>query len=273
MANFPKGISTGSEGTAKAKSSSGGRSFQTKFFWKDGEKRYLQFVTDWNDVPAIPMHVVKGAGKFMENFVAPKAWHGEDADDALLDLGWEPSMKQVAVAVEVEPVMGKVGGRSVPVSWVPATRSYKRKDGTEVEEPNVGVIINTPTLFVHVQNYFEDNGTILDTVFRITRNGGDQNTSYTVTPQKGEIVDFTDEILNKIDLGEYLGGLADSAAIRAMVESLPEDHEYNFSKRNKTSKPAPKAQVEPDWDDEDEEPVDEAAAKQSKFDQMKATMS
>ncbi len=277
MANFPKNIATGGEGTRKAKSSSkGGGIFQKMFFWKAGEHRFVQFISEYTDIPALPMHTVKGA-KYMQNFVSPRAWHGPDADDALEDAGWAPAMKQVAVAVEVLPIMGTKNGRSVPVGWEPKINEFDRKDGSHVEEPTVGVIINTPTLFTHIDNYFEDNGTIKDTVFKITRNGGDQNTSYTVTPAKGDPIELTADIVDKIDLAEWLESLADSEAIRELVESLPENHEYNFSKRNKpTVKVVPEDQDEElgfgDVEEEDE-PVDAAALKQSKFDQMKAQMS
>lgn len=285
MAQFPKSIATGSAGVAAAKAKQGGGGkFTSNFFWKDGDKRYIQFITDWEGIPTLPMYTVKQPGvKWMKDFVDPRAWHGEDADNALADEGWEPQLKQVAVAVEVVPVMGTKNGRKVPVSWKPATRTFKRKSGEEVTVPNVGVIINTPTLYVHVENYFEDNGTILDTVFSITRNGGDQNTSYTVSSMKGEIADITDEIAAEIDLTEYLQGLADSAGIRELVESAPEGFEFNFSKRDKGGSKSKAKKVEAvedvdddgeDWEDnEDDGDVDDAAAaRKSKFDAMRANM-
>jgi hypothetical protein len=173
------------------------------------------------------------------------------------------------------------------VGWEPATRTFTRKaTQEEVTVPNVGVLMNTPTLFVHLENYFEDNDTILDSVFAITRNGADQNTSYTVTPQKGEIAEITDEVASQIDLAEYLEGLADSEAIRELVESAPDGFEFNFSKRGKADDKPKSAKgkgkkvaapVEDDdddeWDEEDEEEDDAVAERKSRFDEMRAKMS
>ena len=278
MAQFPKNIKTGSAGLASAQAKSGGKkNFQNLFFWKDKQHRFLQFITDWEDQPTIPMHVGKGP-KYMENFVCPRAWFGEDAECALCDTGWTQQDKQVAVAVEVEPVLVKKNGRNVPGSWEVATRSYKRKDDTVVESPNVGVIINTPTLFVHFEDYFADNGTVLDTVFKITRNGGDMNTSYTVTPQKGDIAEFDEAVLKEIDLAAWLESIANSEAIQTLVDAVGPNHEFNYSKRGKDDdapvKSAAVADDDEDFDSDDdpEDEVDAATARKNRFNRMRAEM-
>ena len=282
MATFPKSIATGAEGAAKATaaSSGGGKKFTTNFFWKAGDKRYVQFLTEYEGIPTLPMHIVKQPGlKWLANFVDPRAWHGEDADNALVEVGAQPSLKRLAVAVEVVPIMGTKNGRKVPVGWEPATRTFTRKNGEEVTVPNVGVIINTQTLYAHVDNYYEDNGTITDAVFSITRNGSDTSTSYSVTPQKGEPVEVTDELLNEIDLAEYCESMADSAAIRELVESAPDGFEFDYSQRDKPAKSKSKkaqAPVEDDeWDDgpdEDEDEDDTRTRKNTKFAGMKAQL-
>ena len=282
MARFPKTIATGAAGAARAAaaSSGGGKKFTTNFFWKAGDKRYVQFLTEYDGIPTLPMHIVKQPGvKWLANFVDPRAWHGEDADNALVEVGATPSLKRLAVAVEVVPIMGEKNGRRVPVGWEAATRSFTRKNGEEVTVPNVGVIINTQTLFAHIDNYFEDNGTITDTVFSITRNGSDTSTSYSVVPQKGEPAEVTEEMLEEIDLAEYCESMADSKAIRELVESAPDGFEFDYSQRDKPAKGNKrKAQVEePDEDDEEPEDDDDdedatAARRKTKFAGMKAQL-
>jgi hypothetical protein len=148
------------------------------------------------------------------------AWAEESGNQCYLCdiIGHKPDEKHVAVAVELEPIRT---GRKVTELKV-KTRQYTRDDGSVVEYPQWGLVIQKlSNFFSYFSAWREKYDTeITEVAFDITRKGGDKSTTYPVFPiETADIPDlseFEDKIPSLEDVLENLGSLEHYAELQGI---------------------------------------------------------
>jgi hypothetical protein len=193
---------------AAAESKGGGgnsfRPFTPEVKWKNGDEKFIIFLNKLEDIPLLSIHewIKVGTRKFgdkeFDDFYFGIARTdpviGEDVDP-LAQKGSVPTKRNLAVAVELEPIMKKnAAGRERPAGFRVATSSYTRKtdDGTEeVTVPVVGIVTQSAGNFFNLlREYDEGVDPIENLPFQIKRSGGDKDTKYIFTPYADQPVDF-----------------------------------------------------------------------------------
>lgn len=271
MAKFPTGADAILASAEAAKG--GGKKFSPELFWRDGDERYIQFITPLAQIPTVPAYNVRvGTSQttqkaIMRTLIDPRPVEGKDAYNPLAERwGLEPKPKQIAVAVELEPVFEKVDGRKKRTGFKVSERTftYQKGDraGEEVTVPNVGVVINTHLFFKYLTTWDEDKGDITQTPFKVVRVGGDKNTTYNFIPYEGEKVELNETVLAEIDLDAHIDMLMSAERYRELIDPLPDDFvpdRYAAARQAKAQQidRTPVAE-EVEVDDESSAPADEA---------------
>jgi hypothetical protein len=230
MPNFRRGAAAIEE-AAKSKGGGSFRPFVPQIKWKDDkEEKFLLFLNPIEQIPVVQYHdwIPVGTGEKSngetftryEDFISRKdPAIGEDYDDLTDRLDMWPKERQIAVAVELEPVIENVKGRPRPVGFAVKTETFTRKDQdgneTEVTAPALGLVIQaSANFFGWLVSYDASQGPIEETAFQVIRRGKDQNTSYDFIPCEGRPVDlsglmdnlgginYLEDILSELDLPE-----------------------------------------------------------------------
>jgi hypothetical protein len=204
MAEFKKGAAAIKE-TADAK---GSRKFTPNIYWKEGDARTLAFITPIDEVPRIKIHQMvqipddtKEKGHKWESFLCQKdptmveAYGGKCV---LCDtIGHKATDRFAALAVELKPVKQ---GKEI-VSWEVEYSKFTRQDGTEVEIPRWGLVLQgAKNFFSYLAAYDETKGDITKLGWEIVREGGGVGTKYHMYPEKGvSLPDFADLELPDLD--------------------------------------------------------------------------
>jgi hypothetical protein len=220
----------GAAAVKTAAAGTGGGGFTPRIIWKDDqEKKFVQFLTPMSDIPTVPMHqfihvskTEDGKGFVMRDFIiAPD--EGEEPYDPIEEkFGERPSMKSIALAVELEPVWETVNGRRKAVDFNVKKRKWKDKDSKEHSGPAVGLVINAPSNFFGHLATIDEDAPIEEQIFAVTRNGKDTNTSYTFVKAGNAIeLELPEDQLTNLD--SYLEELADPERMRKLIEPLADD--------------------------------------------------
>lgn len=256
MANFRRGAEAS---RAAATRKSGAGKFKPTHRFEAGETTYLQFLTPADEIPTVLMHRFICVG-FKENgdkkyadFISRRDpdLEGPDGYDELIDrFGSYPTERNIAVAVELEPVFERKNGKKVLDGFDLSEREYTDKEGNEKTVPNVALVIESPkTLFEQLFGWVELTGkNIEDVILAVKRNGKGTDTSYTVV-EAGEALDLEDELeeaLEELDLEAYLEDLADEDRMRDLLADLADDFVVNqYAKKGKGNKSEAKAKEKP----------------------------
>lgn len=231
---------TGAAAIAEAATSgSGGGKFTPEFFWKEGQERFIQFITPLDQIPKVPAYGVNVStdGKTrMRSFIDNKGVEGVEYYNPLRDrFELEPQFKNMAVVVELEPVYDEVADRKKRVGFKVLERTFTPERGEhageEVSVPNVGVLIQTGKFFSYLTTWEEDKGPITETVFAIKRSDSKPVTyqwvPYEVNPvtKESEAVELDEEVLNAVDLDAYEEMLMSPARFHEWIDPLEDDAE------------------------------------------------
>jgi hypothetical protein len=214
---MPGEIRRGSAAIDEALENTGGggnfKPFLPNIYWKsDKESKYLLFLNGLEEIPQLDMiHFLKDENGHVQSVVAKTDSYFEESTDPLV-VKWdaEPKITNLAVAVELEPVMEKVGQRTRPTGFTVATKDFVRKviddegnatdEEEEVTTPVVGLIVQSPYNFFNaVKEYDETESPINETPLKVTRLGQKSNVSYQIAGYDVE-VDLS-------PLFEYLDGV------------------------------------------------------------------
>jgi hypothetical protein len=230
-------------GIAALKSSGGGggsRTFTPFIKWEDGEEKFVAILNRIEDVPKIFVHefiqVDEGErqdgskypifAEFLDRTAPPI---GED-EDPLTEKGSQPRERNLAVAVELEPIMGKGrNGRNRPTGFEVKTKEFKRrifKDDEDtgktedVTAPSIGFIMQSGSnFFGYLGEYNESDGPHEDVPFRIKRAGGDKNTQYHWKPYEDQELDLSN-VVDYIEGISYLRGDLDEIVAEITEKEL-----------------------------------------------------
>lgn len=157
-------------------------------YWKDKQTKTITFLSSADEVAQVLMHTYvkipadNEAGFIPENFMCRKdpAWAEESGNYCQLcdEIGHKPTVRHVAVGVELEPVGGE---KSKQFRVVTVKRD--REDGTTVEYPKWGLIVQAyNNFFNYFSTFAEREGDIVGHVFDVARKGNDTKTAYPVFP-------------------------------------------------------------------------------------------
>lgn len=207
--------------------------------WKDSDEKFVLILTEPDALAEALLHEWVKVGTFTNRNgeVKPKfEWFlsrkdrglGEGYDELEERLGNQPKLRIMGVGVELVPVVeaGR-GGKKTIAGFEVATTTFNRKgDDDELEEvtqPEIGVITQASANFWKPLCTFDtEYESIHDIAFRIVRNGGDANTSYTLDPMRDKPVDLSG-ILEYIDGVTYLTTRDDFDEVIAEAEAADDD--------------------------------------------------
>lgn len=220
-----------------AKSSDGGgefRPFLPALYWRDDqEERYILFLNEVEDMPLFDMvqYIPTDSGFFQETVSKTDPFFGERSD-AFVDQ-WDATIRKtnVAIAVELEPVVEVIKGRRKPRGFEVKTIEYERRvfddDGEatgeteEVTAPAVGYVAQSPNNFFNqVSNYDANEAPVTATALKITRIGKDKTTVYQLIGYDELPIDLSN-LVNYIDGVSYLSDDLDT--VLEEIDGLPED--------------------------------------------------
>ena len=212
-----------------AKSSGGGefRPFLPAHYWKgeEGEEKYLLFLNDVEDMPLFDMiqYIPKEVGDktiYNETVAKTDPFFGEKYDE--FEKKWDATVRKtnVAIAVELEPVVEVVNKRRKPRGFEVKTIEFERRifddDGEatdeteEVTAPCVGYVAQSPNNFFNlISNYDANEAPVTETALKIVRVGKDKTTSYQIVGYDELPIDLTN-LVEYVDGISYLGDELDS---------------------------------------------------------------
>lgn len=212
------GLSGLRQGPAYLKPSSGGGKFTPYISWSDGDAKTILFCSTVDEIAKVRIHnfvKVKSdndRGFNYETFMCRKdpAWVEESSGECYLCdvLGHKAQERHCAIAVELDVQMKP--NQPVVQSASVALKTFKRDDGTEVNYPQWGLIIQGYKNFF---NYFTafgaKYGSINQTMFDVSRVGGDEHTSYPIVALAGtdipDLSPYEDQIPTLVEVLEKLG--------------------------------------------------------------------
>lgn len=256
-----------------AESRGGSKDFAPQITWKGGETKYVQFITPLEEVPTVEMYqyIVVGhkdnGDPIYRTFISPRdpalLSDNPDARDYLRERGLYPKRRQVALAVELEPQIETVRGKRRPVGFSVSERTYTKEDGTETVVPAVGVIIQSHVFFSWFAT-FADDYDVQDHVFKVSREGNDQNTKYNCFVE-GPAIDLNLKPEDMpINFEEYLDELANEERMRSLVADKPDDWVFDRYANRGKAKSQPRARYV-----EEDEPEAVTPARRSRFAQLR----
>lgn len=272
---------TGAEAIKQAAESRGSsKDFAPQITWRGGETKYVQFITRLEDVPTVEMYqyIVVGhkqnGDPIYRTFISPRdpglLAENPDARDYLRERGLFARRRQVALAVELEPQIETVRGKRKPVGFSVAQRTYENQDGSEKIVPAVGIIIQSHLFFGWFATFAEDYD-VEDHVFKVTRRGNDQNTTYDCF-EVGKAIELS---LNKedlpIDFDEYLDELSSEERMRELVADKPKDWVFDRYANRGKAKSQPRARhIEEEEETPEEDPG--ASKRRSRFAELRESV-
>jgi hypothetical protein len=214
-------IRRGSAAIQDAAKSSGTNEFHPflpSIYWKDDqEERYVLFLNEVEDMPLFDMiqYIPTESGFFQETVSKTDPFFGERLDD--FESEWDATIRKtnVAIAVELEPIVEVVNKRRKPRGFEVKTVEYERRifddDGEatdeteEVTAPAVGYIAQSPNNFFNqISNYDANEAPVTATALKITRIGKDKSTVYQIVGYDELSIDLSN-LVGYIDGISYLG--------------------------------------------------------------------
>jgi hypothetical protein len=220
MPDFRRGSAAIAAANEAAKS--GGKDFRPflpNLYWKkDGSYSYILILNPVEDIPMVKFHsfVELPEGRFDQVIARTDAAIGERVDP--LEERWQypPKDTNLAVAVELEPIVQEVDGYSRPRGFKVATVEFERRIRDEegelteeretVEAPKIGLIAQSPNnFFNHLSAFDATEGPVHKTAFKVTRMGEKTNTEYSILGYTEMPIDLTD-LLECIDQVSYIEG-------------------------------------------------------------------
>jgi hypothetical protein len=203
---------------AKSSGTSEFRPFLPSIYWKDDqEERYVLFLNEVEDMPLFDMiqYIPTDSGFFQETVSKTDPFFGERSDE--FESKWDATIRKtnVAIAVELEPVVEVVNKRRKPRGFEVKTVEYERRifddDGEatgeteEVTAPAVGYVAQSPNNFFNqVSNYDANEAPVTATALKITRIGKDKTTVYQIVGYDELPIDLSN-LVGYIDGISYLG--------------------------------------------------------------------
>lgn len=231
---MPGEIRRGKAAIDEATKSSGRRGgdfkpFVKSIFWRDdGDERFLLFLNPVDEVPQFDLiEFIETERGYPETAVAKTdPYFGEKTDKFEKDWDATPHVRNVAIAVELEPLVEVVNGRHKAKSFEVMTEEFSRKvidpetgEATEETEdvvaPLVGVVTQSPSNFFNVLSSCDDTDfPVHETAVRVKRIGKDSNTTYKVDG-------FEDQEIDLSNLIEYITGVSYlNEEMDALVEEI-----------------------------------------------------
>src|ERR1700677_15448 len=214
-------IRRGSAAIQEAAKSSGSKEFHPflpAIYWKDDqEERYILFLNEIEDTPLFDMiqYIPVEGGYFQETVSKTDQFFGEKSDE--FEKKWDATVRKtnVAIAVELEPVVEVVNKRRKPRGFEVKTIEYERRifddDGEatdeteEVTAPAVGYVAQSPNNFFNqISNYDANEAPVTETALKVTRIGKDKTTVYQIVGYDELPIDLTN-LVGYVDGISYLG--------------------------------------------------------------------
>lgn len=228
MSEIRRGSAT-IQDAAKSSGTSEFRPFLPSLYWKDDqEERYILFLVEVEDMPLFDMiqYIPTENGFFQEAVAKTDPFFGDRSDAFVEDKDATIRKTNVAIAVELEPVVEVVNKRRKPRGFEVKTVEYERRifdddgeatgDTEEVTAPAVGYVAQSPNNFFNqISNYDANEAPVTSTALKITRIGKDKNTTY-------QIVGY-DEL--PIDLSNLVGYVDGVSYLNDELESLLDEIE------------------------------------------------
>ncbi len=222
MAEFRKGVGLIKE---TAESKGGARKFTPNIYWKEGDIRTLTFVTPADEIPKVRLHQMVQVpddsferGFKYESFLCRKdpSMAAESNGQCILcdHIGHDATERFVALAVELEPIKDK----KETVGFNVLVNKVKRDDGTEVDYPRWGLVIQgAKNFYAWLAAYDESKGDITKLGFEIHREGASIGTKYHFFPEKGTPLP---ENLQEV--------LEDIPTLEALLEEMGSEEKYSM---------------------------------------------
>lgn len=219
---------------AKSSGTSEFRPFLPSIYWKDDqEERYVLFLNEVEDMPLFDMiqYIPTESGFFQETVSKTDPFFGERSDAFESEKDATIRKTNVAIAVELEPVVEVVNKRRKPRGFEVKTVEYERRvfddDGEatgeteEVTAPAVGYVAQSPNNFFNqVSNYDANEAPVTSTALKITRIGKDKTTVYQIVGYDELPIDLSN-LVGFIDGISYLGD--DLDPLLDEIENLSEE--------------------------------------------------
>lgn len=219
---------------AKSSGTSEFRPFLPSIYWKDDqEERYVLFLNEVEDMPLFDMiqYIPTESGFFQETVSKTDPFFGERSDAFESEKDATIRKTNVAIAVELEPVVEVVNKRRKPRGFEVKTVEYERRvfddDGEatgeteEVTAPAVGYVAQSPNNFFNqVSNYDANEAPVTATALKITRIGKDKTTVYQIVGYDELPIDLSN-LVGFIDGISYLGD--DLDPLLDEIENLSEE--------------------------------------------------
>lgn len=228
-----------------AKSSGKGefRPFLPAIYWKDDqEERYILFLNEVEDMPLFDMiqYIPVEGGYFQETVSKTDQFFGERTD--AFEKDWDATIRKtnVAIAVELEPVVEVVNKRRKPRGFEVKTIEYERRifddDGEatdeteEVTAPAVGYVAQSPNNFFNqISNYDANEAPVTATALKVTRIGKDKTTVYQIVGYDELPIDLSN-LVGYVDGISYLGDELDPL-LEEMENLSPEEAALAIGKK------------------------------------------
>jgi hypothetical protein len=206
-----------------AKSSGKGefRPFLPSIYWKDDqEEHYILFLNEIEDTPLFDMiqYIPVEIGDktvYQETVSKTDQFFGERSD--AFEKDWDATARKtnVAIAVELEPVVEVVNKRRKPRGFEVKTVEYERRifddddeatdETEEVTAPAVGYVAQSPNNFFNqISNYDANEAPVTETALKVTRIGKDKTTVYQIVGYDELPIDLTN-LVGYVDGISYLG--------------------------------------------------------------------
>ncbi len=220
--------------SAERKGGGGFRRFVPQIKWgADKEEKFLLFLNPIEQIPVVQYHdwIPVGKGEKadgeeytrFESFISRKdPAIGEDYDDLQDRLDVWPKERQIAVAVELEPIVEQEGKRKRVTGFEVKTDTFTRTDDdgneTEVTVPALGLVIQaSANFFGWLVSYDSSSGPMEETPMQVIRRGKGSDTAYDFIALEGRNVDLSG-LLDNLDGINY---------IEDILEAIPEDDNEN----------------------------------------------
>lgn len=197
---------------ATAESKGGKRKFTKSIYWKAGDVRTIAWVTAADEIPKVRLHTMVPipddklqSGVRYETFLCRKDPSMVEESQGVCplcdEIGVDATERFVALAVELEAEKEGKRVKSLKVKY----DTVKRDDGTEVEYPRWGLVIQgAKNFFSYFAAYDEMSGDIRDVAWEIQREGDGVGTKYHPFEVKAPLPDLTEVIENIPSLEDLL---------------------------------------------------------------------
>jgi len=191
------------------------RPFLKDIYWsKDKDFHYLLFLTPIRKTYQVLLHPYLPTENGKETIIA---WTdesiGERFDPIEEEWGYRPRLTNLAIAVDLDPLMETVKGRERPVGFEVKTFEFQRRvrddNGEPTDEkeiviaPVVGLVAQSPfNFFSQLANYDAEESPIDQTPVKITRIGDGSGLTYSVIGYDAPVE--LDNLINYIENVNYV---------------------------------------------------------------------